>query len=198
MSNRRSSLDNSAVDADPRRVSDSGSQSGSRTRGRRSRIAAYLGPSITACEEVGGRRGQGRQPRGSAGEATRSALTGLPANLTIELDGPADSQHHYRHSKRAVGSHTDKPKRRENVASEVASQRRGDRCAPPIALRRRYGAQTAWRERPALVAGEPAFVPKVLVAHATVLPLTAAPTASNRAGGKERRPTRSVSKSCAD
>jgi hypothetical protein len=47
-----------------------------------------LGPSITACEGVGGRRGQGRQPRGSAGEATRSALTGLNANLTIEFDGP--------------------------------------------------------------------------------------------------------------
>jgi hypothetical protein len=52
---------------------------------------------------------------------------------------------------------------------------------------RLYGHRQTWHERPALVADETAVVPKVLVAHTTVLVLTAAPTASNRVG-RQRAP----------
>jgi hypothetical protein len=57
-------------------------------------------------KEVGGRRGQGRQPRGSAGEATRSALTGPDANLTIEFDGPQIDNTIRRHSTRNRAAQT--------------------------------------------------------------------------------------------
>ena len=45
-----------------------------------------------------------------------------------------------------------------------------------------------WRERPALVAGEPAFVPKVLVAHATAPFLIAMAARRATTGGIKRRP----------
>ena len=132
-----------------------------------------FGPSIVAREWVAARavKAVGRAQRGRSGiKDARSALSGRVASRTMAA-------------------------RRPKITTWIHTRSPPPRCTNPTTTFPPE-TQTAWRERPPpWPQAWQATRSKMVVAHATVLPWTVAPTASNLTAGTERRPMRAFSKS---